>query len=352
MKFILVLILLCFTCFAYSKTMAELNPQFEEYMIQALKPRNEKCHLYKEALQPFALFHFSDIHGGAEELTRLLEFYKTYNKYFDDIIHTGDNVVGKFADDFTYWGKIEGANKVLNVIGNHDSAYWTEKEGFDWTRYKDKELYDKFFAPYIKDWNVVCDGHTYYYKDYPNKNIRLIVIDVMLTDDEDTAQHVWFEKVLNDAKEKKLNIIIGNHFACWKGVRIESEWNNTEWESSAWFDLIIKYEASVDKFIKDGGEFICWFGGDTHWDFFGYNKDYPNQLSMCVDAANMGQCEAYSDIMRVKDTRSQDLANVIVVDTTCHVIKFIRVGANINSYLKQRNTITIDYKTLKVISEH
>lgn len=351
MKKILVVILLCLSVFAYGKTMAEYNPQFEDYMVQALKARNNKANLYFNCVKPFALFHFSDIHGGGEELSRLLEFYKTYNKYFDDMIHTGDNVAGNFKDDFTFWEKA-GAGKVLNCIGNHDSALWTEKDGFNWTYHKDKELYDRYFAPYIKDWNVVCDGHTYYYKDYPEKTIRLIVINVMLTGDEDKAQHEWFEKVLNDAKEKKLNVIIGNHFACWHGTKLESQWNNTDWDSSAWFELIVKYEASVDKFMKDGGEFICWFGGDTHWDFFGYNKDYPNQLSVCVDSANRWQCEVYSDLMRVKDTKSEDLANVIVVDTTCHLIKFIRVGANITSYMKERNTLCIDYKSMKVISEH
>lgn len=353
MKKILVLLILLLSLLslaAYCKSMAELNPEFENYIIAASRPKNDKQNAYKTYTKPFVLFHFSDCHGDGTELGRYLKFYDKYKKYFDDIIHTGDFCAGTSSDDYTYWKKNK-AHKVLNVIGNHDAIRKNETD--DWNDLlSDRELYEKFFAPYVKYWNVWCEEHTYYYKDYPNKKIRLIVINNMLKNEDDKAQFEWFEKTLKDAKEKDLSVLIGNHFAAYGGVPFKCNWNNTEWGSSAWFDLILKYEASVDKFMNDGGNFICWFGGDTHWDFIGYGVNYPKQLSICVDATNRLFCDYFSDVTRCDGTKSQDLANAMVVDTTTNTVKLIRIGANVTSYLKQRNTITIDYKKMEVVCEY
>ena len=333
------------------RSMIELNPDFENMIIQATKAKNASWEGYKKETQPLVLLHFSDLHGDDAELKRLIEFYERYDYYFDDMIHTGDFCVTSSDSDFTYWEKSK-AHNVLNVIGNHDAVKLSDGR-FDWNNLlSDKETYNKYFAPFIKNWNVVSDGHTYYYKDYTDKKIRLVVLNVMLKDSDDAAQYKWFENVLNEAREKDLNVIIANHFAIWHGVPLKCNWNNTEWESSAWFDIIEKYEDSVDKFMDEGGQFICWFGGDTHWEFIGYGEKHKRQLSYCIDAASRRQSTQYSDLVRIDGERSQDLANAMVVDTSTNTIKLIRIGANLNSYLKQRNYITINYKTMEVVCEY
>ena len=55
-----------------------------------------------------------------------------------------------------------------------------------------------------------------------------------------------------------------------------------------------------------------------------------NQLCICVDALSRQQGDQYSDTARVDGKKSQDLANVVVIDTSSKVIKIIRVGADTN----------------------
>jgi len=71
-----------------------------------------------------------------------------------------------------------------------------------------------------------------------------------------------------------------------------------------------------------------------------------------MDAANKVQCEFHSDIRRPLNTRHEDLANAFIVNLSLHQIKLIRIGANVNTFLQQRNHIVIDYKTFEIISEN
>lgn len=47
-----------------------------------------------------------------------------------------------------------------------------------------------------------------------------------------------------------------------------------------------------------------------------------------------------------------DLANVIVFDTSSKNIKIMRVGANIDHYLRAKNYITINYNTGAIITSN
>ena len=66
----------------------------------------------------------------------------------------------------------------------------------------------KFDENNIKNWEVnYQEGKNYYYKDYPEKKVRLIGLDCMLKDNPE-EQEKWLALTLKDAKEKDLNVTV------------------------------------------------------------------------------------------------------------------------------------------------
>ena len=104
--------------------------------------------------------------------------------------------------------------------------------------------------------------------------------------------------------------------------------------------------------MKSGGKFVCYIAGHTHIDFILRSKTSPKQLEIVSDAACDWQSDAYSESARVPGTRSRDLANAFVVDTSRHMIKIIRVGVNRDSLMRPKNGITIDYESGEIILQY
>ncbi|MBP5718717.1 MAG: metallophosphoesterase [Abditibacteriota bacterium] len=344
------------------KSIAEYNPDFENTLIQAMKPKNYPgwAH-YQSEVQPLVLFHFSDIHSDGEGFDRYIRFYETYEKYFDDAICTGDLVEWSYAkSDFSFWAKTPGHEKILFVIGNHD----TLRDHKDWKvpgvwddQLSMQETYDGYFAANIGKWGVVYEkGKTYWYKDYPEKKVRMVGLDCMLRPEIDKAaddgQYEWFKKVLADAKTKDLSVIMAYHVPPRNCVKIKCNFTDRDKEEGGINDAANKYQAAVDEFMKSGGKFVMWLAGHTHWEELCYNKDYPKQLFFCIDSANWFQSNAYSFFDRRKGTKFRDLADAVVVDTSTKTVKMIRVGANLTSDLVPRNGITINYETGEIISQY
>ena len=350
---ILLLFLLILTsslCFAQS--MAELNPEFEGRLINSLRGENVTGNEYYDTSNPFVLFHFSDIHADKLELERYVEFLGVYGKYFDDAICTGDLVELGANTGFDFWGQVPGAEKILFVSGNHD--FLRKWEGWDWSdRLKKKEMWDTYFAKYIKNWGVTYEeGNTYYYKDYPRKKMRLIGLDCALQNEEDKEQYEWFKNALTGALDNDYAVIVAYHYNPRNAVQIKCNFNDFDhYDKTGSYDDTHLYNKLIEVFKAGGGKFICWLGGHTHWEQFAYNKDFPGQLYYSIDATNRDQCMMYSNITRRNGHRSQDLANAMVVDTSTNTLKIIRIGANESSYLVQRNGIVINYKTFEVISQ-
>ena len=180
MFLLFVFVLLFITSLCFAQSMAELNPGFENRLIDSFRGRNTEANEFKDTSNPFVLFHFSDIHGDKVELERYVEFLGVYGKYFDDAICTGDLVELGANSGFDFWGQVPGAEKILFVTGNHD--FIRKWEGWDWSdRLKKNEIWNQYFAKYIKNWNAKYEeGNTYYYKDYPRKKMRLIGLDCAL----------------------------------------------------------------------------------------------------------------------------------------------------------------------------
>lgn len=308
-------------------------------------------------LRQLVLLHFSDIHGKSDNLQRIIEYYKAYQDYIDDVLHTGDNVGTQWSDSFTYWSENEDAANILNCIGNHDTATFSNGT-YNWYAHVGNDAYDKFIAPFVSEWNVeqpdnaAADGKCYYYKDYDNSNVRMIVTDVMsIANDGDSAQLVWLEDVLDDAITQGLHVIGVCHYAK-IDTAISCAFQNLYRKDSI-DDMPVALINKIDTFIENGGKFVCWITGHSHRDHFGTftGPTYGHKIAtIVVDTAAATSQPLFSDISRDANTKGYDLFNIFSVDTYRQRFSIFRVGADFDSVLHHIGTITYDYENSVLMS--
>lgn len=329
----------------------ELNADAYDKLLQAKRPINNSSNAYLTETQPLVLFHFSDIHADEVELLRATEFINHYSDMIDDSICTGDLVLERWDNGFSYWGGVSGAENILLCIGNHDVL--TDPTGWDWTqRASQFDQYNRYFAPYIANWDCIYSaGDTYYYKDYAEKKIRLIVLNCMLEGADNTGQLSWFTAALSGAASNDYSVIVADHYMPANAEKINC--NFTSIDKGVSSDILpSQYMDAVQSFINGGGKFICYIAGHTHNDLVVRSQSYPNQICVVIDALNRAQGNQYSDTQRTNETKSQDLFNLFVTDTASGVIKIMRVGADMDHYLRKKECITINYTNGNIITQN
>ncbi len=325
----------------------DVNPP-KEMMNRILQARRKpRVGSTTQGITPLVLLHFSDLHGSERELKRIVEYRKAYNNYIDDVIDTGDNVPLEASEGVDFFDSVEGAENILNTIGNHDS-----RANGEWTGYGAVASYEQYIKPYVENWGVTQpenaeeNGYNYYYKDYADAKVRLIVLDCMFWD---STEKTWLESVLADAKTEGLAVVVCSHYPGGNVTRF-----NTPWASLQYADVSQTTDpeaaTAISEFIEGGGEFVCWLSGHTHYDFVGKLTDFPEQVNITIDCANeLAGNTGYSDIERVVGTRSQDLFNIVAVDTFRKLIKVFRVGADRDSWMRHRGDLCIKYDTQEVL---
>ena len=327
------------------------NKTVGNLILQATRPFNSSTPSLSHKL--LVLSVFTDIHGYKDNLQRYMDFTNHYAQYIDDKLFLGDMVSESWTDGIDFWNEVNGTDKILTVIGNHDTRL-----GDDWTRYVGKDSYDRYFAPFIGNWNVSQPdgapdkGYCFYYKDYAEAKVRLIVLDCMyISKDTNKTQLSWFENVLSDAKNQGLSVVSAKHYPfsvvqdkdnnTFNSLDLNPYWGNSK-------DTIKDFLDKIDSFISNGGDFICWLNGDSHFDFQGVIEEHPNQYAIAFE--NAGLNSFWNDSVRIKDNKSQDSFNFVVFDTNSKLIKVVRVGNNSDRYLRHKNYICYDYKNKKIIS--
>ncbi len=293
--------------------------------------------------------HFSDVHNDVARFQRLMAYFEANKDWITDIVHSGDIANDRFPEPIQIL-EVPGVERVLNVVGNHDAL--APETGFDWTqRVSNEDLYARYFAPYYKGWGVeMAENTTYWYKDYEKFGLRLIGVDCSLMDD--VAQLVWLTATLASAREKGHHVIIMAHNAPAFAVKIPCGFSSplkSHDSGDPYSALSTKMQQAVADFKAAGGEFVCYLAGHTHSDFFWYSKDFPDQLVVTVDAASFWGANYWSDTLRAFGTKSEDLFNLFSYDLENHVVKVVRIGANVNCLMQKKDVIAVDYKTMQVI---
>ena len=326
------------------KSILELNPPetilpvLQNMQMRAIKPVPHKPPAYQQ--EQLVLLHFADIHNDVKNLRRVMEFTRHYRSYITDALLTGDIAGGNWNDWTDEMMAVPDFKGVLKTLGNHDVYAWNKTARHATPR----ECYSKYFAG-IETWGVTQpggsnpDGLCYWHKDYPKCGVRLLGLDCM---HYDKAQHAWFVSVLEDARAKGLSVVVSQHYP-------PAEENGCTGLPNCPFDSFQRESLggsipcaveAVDAFQKAGGEFVCWLGGHTHTDFCG-TVNGKKQLYIIVGTAK--NFELWCDSRRVTGEKSQDLFNVISIDTYHKHIRVLRIGAEWNRYLQHRVTMCIDY---------
>ena len=329
---------------AAAKGILELNPPetilpiLQNMQMRAIKPVPHKPPAYQQ--EQLVLLHFADIHNDVKNLRRVMEFARHYKPYLTDALLTGDIAGGSWNDWSDEMMAVPGFKDVLKTLGNHDIYKWNKTT----RNATPRECHDKYFAG-IESWGVVQPGGTnpdglcYWYKDYPACGVRLIGLDCMHYDD---AQQAWLVSTLEDARAKKLAVVTSQHYP-------PAEKNGCTGLPNCSFDSIQRESLggslpraveAVDAFQKAGGEFVCWLGGHTHTDFCG-TVNGKSQLFINVGTAK--NFELWCDSRRVTGEKSQDLFNIVAIDTYHKHIRVLRIGAEWNRYLQHRVTMCLDY---------
>lgn len=329
------------------KTITDLNQEACDAIVSSRYKTSANPHL-------LSLIHFSDIHGDHTALRRLINFKSDMTKFIDDAICTGDIISSKFGDSLDFWTTSEGAEYILSCAGNHDSYYTNSMDSAQMVPMSD--VADKFIAPFEDNWGTIVrpSGCSYYYKDFTS-GYRLIVLDSVRIGDEATAQKTWLENALTDAKTNNLAVIIAMHYMPTGAMHILdcqfSKYGSFGDSGYICNAPAFQVEESVQAFIDGGGTFMCYLIGHLHRDIFGHVYGYPDQLCIMATtaSANRAELEVNADLGRTIGTKMQDAFNVVTFDKDNHMIKVVRVGADIDNVMRPRKAVSYSAATKSFI---
>ena len=305
--------------------------------------------------EPFVVMHISDVHGDAEALERAASWADAHSALLDDVVATGDLATSQFSDGMRFWKKVEGAKPILTCIGNHDVFESTEtKKVYDKVSVADAA--DQYIDSFVRYWGDIDheDGTTWYAKDYPERSVRLVVLDCMLYLGEKSAteaadQNGWLEETLADAREKGYTVVVAEHYPLAEASMVECSWAPFDRKFAYGPFLAQDVSDRVQAFIDAGGKFACYLCGHTHCDGAHILPSHPEQFALTVpctsDAADQA---AWGDMDRSQDA-TRDAFNVVMVDTANGLIKVIRIGADRDLALQHRSTLCWDYRRHRLV---
>ena len=284
----------------------------------------------------------SDIHGHEANTRRFLAWMSRYS--VDDLLNTGDTASQNYSDGIDFWSR-SGAEKVLNVVGNHDTS-----EGNIIATATSKQVYDMLIAPFVSHWGVIqpanasANGYNYYYKDYDGKSLRLIVLDAVYWDDNEKD---WLIATLDSARQSGLSAVIATHYKPGNTSPIACSFNSLIGTPSEGVLQNSSAIQAVSDFIAAGGDFVCWLTGHTHIDLIGTINGHQDQLVITLE--NGGLNDSWNDSARVAGTKSQDSFNLIAFDVSAGFVKVARVGDDYDNALRHKVTMCYDYRNRRII---
>lgn len=329
-----------------NNSILEQNREMEAFVIQAGATRS---FFFKDEYKPLAFIHLADIGGQPiDAWNRMVEYLNYYKDYLAFAIHTGDYCAASQIDYTDYYNLGTPCERpIYNCVGNHD-----REKNNDWMQ----GIYDSW-APQsaahallfnrTENWDVnFMEGETptAYYKDFPESNIRMIVLDLYY---EVEAQKAWLTSLLAEAREKGMHVMTAMHETTdTMPNRPDTTFNSYSdfeerfgtWPKTAFEDIIAD-------FIDAGGQYICNLAGHRHNDHFGYTA--RGVLNVAIECA--GPWWLWTDARRPAGTRAYDCFNVVGVDTNLGLLKLIRIGNNSDNYMRRKGVLCYDYINKKII---
>ena len=314
----------------------EQNRDMEPFVIQS--SATETPFLGRVNHEPLQFVHFSDVHAVLELWNRMVTYVNHYGDYIAFALHTGDYCGDNQQQYRDCYGEgIPCTKPILNCVGNHDTI-----TGPQWDKTEKIEAWKRLFHS-TENWNVNfldCPCSMSYYRDFPDSNIRLIVLDQYY---DLQPQLIWLRELLADAQKKDLWVITAMHEPTAEIVDAP----NVTFHTLTKFPPLREtpFESVLKDFIAEGGNFICNFCGHEHHDLFGYTAG--GVLNVAVECAT--DWAGWCDSKRVRGTKTYDCFNVVSIDTDLHVLKLVRVGNNADYYLRKKHVLCYDYSKRMVV---
>lgn len=323
----------------------ELNRDMEPYIIQGSASRTPFFKKkFDDKFKPMQFVHFSDIHAVLDLWNRMVEFVNHYRDYIDFALHTGDycgNNQSLYADFYNYGTQCD--RPIYNCVGNHDTII-TPK----WISNSKESAHKLLFAPMNDDSRNVnfmeCDYSMTYYKDFPDSNVRMIVLDLYY---DIELQCQWLKNILEDAIDKKLCVITASHEPLAEvndtyGVTFHTK---NDYPSIVGIHEQKPFEPIIAEFVAKGGTHICHLAGHEHHDLFGLT-DAGILNSIVPSATNWN---GWCDGKRIRGTRTYDCFNVVSVDVNLGLLKIARIGNNTDNFFRSQRALCYDYINKKII---
>lgn len=259
---------------------------------------------------------------------------------------------------------------IYNCIGNHETFRGEEIETGEY-------LHNRYISRLN---NIHTDGKGYYYVDFNECNLRLIVLN-NYENEQSGREHrcqyelkqeqcEWLINVLKECEQNDVGVIIASHEAdepvipgsneCGFCQRTEpNPWGVTPKRCHIVADIVDSFKhgkafkrkyfwensgnkVEIECNFQKESEFICYMNGHRHGDYIGYLPSYPDQLSLGLTCSgcfpkgyhNIG--DEVSDLPRIINTVSEDAVNFYVLDRNNKTLSVVRIGAYINDLFEER----------------
>lgn len=314
-----------------------LNKQLESFVIQSTATKaSEIC----SSLKPLTFIHFSDLHNVPALWERICDYMEAYKKYIQFALHTGDycgNWQGNYTDAYLLKNT---TNPILNCVGNHDTYTEEMKKNTQESTYR-------LLFNHIDNWGVTFGGGNntmYYYKDFPDSEIRLIVLDCYYDIDN---QKMWLEEKLNEAKSLNYAVITAMHEVS-KSIldKIQCTFQTLDnYESAGGNQSAGSFDTIIKTFKDNGGVHIVNLCGHEHDDMLGYTSN--GVLNLVIECATTWN--GWTGGKRIEGTKTYDCFNVFSVEKDTGIFKVVRIGNNSDHYLRAKNILSYDYVNKKVL---
>lgn len=348
--------------------------------------------------------HISDLHGDVRRFENYLEYIKALG--VDVAAVTGDSVMKLATDGSTYLrDAIIGlaGHSILHCIGNHES--WNVPSS---AADRNAWLFEHHISPFADGYKATASADTtmpYYYKDFADKALRVIVLNQYdngcywgegLGGRLGQTQVTWFCNTLLSTPagygvvvmmhSPETKIVTPQDMMAWNqtinydgtnedetGYAVNGLYCNSSRPIRTIIDafiskshLVTSYDENTRDYnngetvsidadftqLADGVEFVCYLTGHRHRDNVGYA--YGATSRQLVINVVCGNCHyprvtALSgsegcDIPRGDRGATQDAFNVYAIDRKAGNVKLARVGSYINFEAIERRFLIAPYR--------
>ena len=320
------------------ESILSLNRDMDPHVRRAASGRSK---LFGDPWDVLSFIHFSDVHAVLELWNRMTEFLNHYQDILSFALHTGDYCCDSQAQYIDCYAEgIPARRPILNCVGNHDTV------DANWERLPKKDTWEKVFA-HTGDWGASFmpgPTPTAYRKDFPASHLRLFVLDLYYDAD---AQAAWLRGELEEARREGVHVITAMHQPTAEIVDSPDVTfqNVTDFRAIADYSAVSPFDGILADFIRAGGIHVVNLAGHYHSDWFGYTKS--GVLNSAVACAT--DWAGWSEGERVRGTRNFDCFNVVGVDANIGLLKFVRIGDQVDSSLREKRVLCYNYLEKKVV---